>query len=330
MNILRTSDSEIAGEIDRVFRLEIDTLSKVRESLGKEYSDAAQLLLDCPGKVVVTGIGKSGLIAQKIVGTMVSTGTSAIFLHASEAMHGDVGMVKKGDVLLAISKSGETEELLKLFPSIRETGVPIVSITAAIKSSIAEESDLVLFTPVDEEACPLNLAPTSSSTAALVVGDALAMTLMKMSGFQPENYALSHPGGQLGRRLLLRVADIMRSGDNNPTLHLDESVQQMLYEITNKRSGAVSIVDDTGQLLGLVTDHDIRQVLEESRDIFSLKISAIMNETPTYVYSDDKAIIALERMENRDKPFMVLPVLERTKNTVVGMVHLHDLVSAGL
>ena len=330
MNILRTSDSEIAGEIDRVFRLEIDTLSKVRESLGKEYSDEAQLLLDCPGIVVVTGIGKSGLIAQKIVGTMVSTGTSAIFLHASEAMHGDVGMVKKGDVLLAISKSGETEELLKLFPSIREAGVTIVSITAAIKSSIAEESDLVLFTPVDEEACPLNLAPTSSSTAALVVGDALAMTLMKMSGFQPENYALSHPGGQLGRRLLLRVADIMRSGDNNPTLHLDESIQQMLYEITNKRSGAVSIVDDTGQLLGLVTDHDIRQVLEESRDIFSLKISAIMNETPTYVYSDEKAIIALERMENRDKPFMVLPVLERTKNTVVGMVHLHDLVSAGL
>jgi len=199
----------VLHEIDRVFQLEIDTLVKVRESLNGDYARAAELLFACSGKVVVSGAGKSGLIAQKIAATMVSTGTLAIFLHPSDALHGDVGVIREGDVVLAISKSGETEEILDLLPFLKQGAVPLVSITANSESSLAKSSKIVLCTPVEEEACPLNLAPTSSTTAALVVGDALAMTLMKMRGFEPEHFAALHPGGQLGKRLLMTVSDIL-------------------------------------------------------------------------------------------------------------------------
>ena len=317
-------------EIDRVFRLEIETLIKVRETLNGEYGRAAEIMFACSGKVVVTGGGKSGLIAQKIASTMVSTGTLAIFLHPGDAMHGDVGIIREGDVVLAISKSGETEELLNILLYIREVGAPVVSITASPQSALAKGSDLVLFTPVDGEACPLNLAPTSSTTAALVVGDALAMALMKMRGFMPEQFALFHPGGQLGKRLLTTVADIMRSGENTPAIHVKDTVHNMLYEITSKRSGAVSVIDDDGQLIGLVTDHDIRRILEEGQDFFTLDIADIMNKNPTYAHSDEKAVKALDLMENRENPFLVLPVLDRESTKVVGMLHLHDLVAMGL
>ena len=320
----------VLSEIDRVFQLEIDTLVKVRETLNGDYSKAAQLLFNCQGKVVVSGAGKSGLIAQKVAATLVSTGTLAIFLHPGDATHGDAGIIREGDVVLAISKSGETEELLNLLPYLKRVGVPVVSITASPQSSLANGSKIVLFTPVDAEACPLNLAPTSSTTAALVVGDALAMALMKMRGFQPEHFALLHPGGQLGKRLLMTVSDIMRCGENNPVVKVSDTIQDMLYEITSKRCGAVSVIDDVGKLVGLVTDHDIRSVLEQARNLFSLSIADIMNENPTYVRSDAKAVEALDLMENREKPFLVLPVLEQHGNKVVGMVHLHDLVAKGL
>lgn len=317
-------------EIDRVFQLEIDTLVKTKAHLDGNYAKAAELLFDCQGKIVVTGMGKSGLIAQKIAATMVSTGTEAAFLHPAEARHGDAGVLRKGDLLLAISKSGETDELLTLLPYTKQIGVSVVSITAAPASTLAKNSDLTLFTPVDEEACPLNLAPTSSTTAALVVGDALAMTLMRRRGLTPESFALFHPGGQLGKRLLLTVADTMRGEDNNPVMEIGDTVQNMLYEISNKRCGAVSIIDYEGHLMGLVTDRDIRRVLEQKKDLFSLGLGDIMNEEPTYIYSDMKAIEALRLMEDRRKPFVVLPVLDRASNKVVGMVHLHDLVANGL
>ena len=323
-------NSSVLHDIDQVFQLEIDTLIKVRKSLNGDYTRAAEMLFACSGKVVVTGMGKSGLIAQKIVGTMVSTGTSAVFLHPSDAMHGDVGIIRAGDVVLAISKSGESGELLALLPYIKEVGAPVISVTAEPESSLAKGSDLVLYTPVDAEACPLNLAPTSSTTAALVVGDALAMALMKMRGFQPDHFALLHPGGQLGKRLTMTVADIMRSGENNPVVSVNGTVRDMLYEITGKLTGAVSVVDDNGQLLGLVTDHDIRGVLEQGNDLFSLSIADIMNGNPTYIRTDAMAVEALELMENRATPFMILPVLEQKSDKVVGMVHLHDLVARGL
>jgi arabinose-5-phosphate isomerase len=321
---------KVISEIDRVFQLEIETLIKVRESLNESYTAAVELLFSCTGKIVVSGAGKSGLIAQKIAATMVSTGTPAVSLHPSDAMHGDAGVIREGDVFLGISKSGETEELLNLLLYLKQAKVPVISITASADSSLTRGSKIALYTPVDAEACPLNLAPTSSSTAALVVGDALAMALMKMRGFQPEHFAMFHPGGQLGKRLTMTVADIMRSGENNPVVNIDSTLNEMLYEITGKLSGAVSVIDDEGQLLGLVTDHDIRNVLEKGKDLFSLTITDIMNDSPTYICTNEMAITALDLMENRETPFMVLPVLEPNSKKVVGIIHLHDLVTKGL
>jgi len=321
---------KVISEIDRVFQLEIETLIKVRESLNESYTAAVELLFSCTGKIVVSGAGKSGLIAQKIAATMVSTGTPAVSLHPGDAMHGDAGVIHEGDVFLGISKSGETAELLNLLPYLKQAKVPAISITASNDSSLTRGSKIVLYTPVDAEACPLNLAPTSSSTAALVVGDALAMALMKLRGFKPEHFALFHPGGQLGKRLTMTVADIMRSGENNPVVNVDGTLNAMLYEITGKLSGAVSVVDDEGQLLGLVTDRDIRNVLEKGKDLFSLTITDIMNDSPTYISTDEMAVTALDLMENRETPFMVLPVLEPNSKKVVGIIHLHDLVTKGL
>ena len=321
---------KVISEIDRVFQLEIETLIKVRESLNESYTAAVELLFSCTGKIVVSGAGKSGLIAQKIAATMVSTGTPAVSLHPGDAMHGDAGVIHEGDVFLGISKSGETAELLNLLPYLKQAKVPAISITASNDSSLTRGSKIVLYTPVDAEACPLNLAPTSSSTAALVVGDALAMALMKLRGFKSEHFALFHPGGQLGKRLTMTVADIMRSGENNPVVNVDGTLNAMLYEITGKLSGAVSVVDDEGQLLGLVTDRDIRNVLENGKDLFSLTITDIMNDNPTYIRTDEMAVTALDLMENRETPFMVLPVLEPNSKKVVGIMHLHDLVTKGL
>lgn len=321
---------DLAAEIRRVFDLEIETLAKVSEILDDNYVKAAELMFGKSGRIIATGVGKSGLIAQKIASTMVSTGTPAVFLHSGDGMHGDIGVIQNGDVVLAISKSGETEELLNVCLYARQVGASVVSITAIPESSLGRSSDLVLYTPVPEEACPLNLAPTSSTTAALVVGDALAMVLMKMRGFQSNQFAQLHPGGQLGKRLLVTVADVMRGGEDNPVVNIQASVKEMLYQITSKLCGAVSIIDDDYKLLGLITDFDIRRALEDGSDIFSLQNSDIMNPTATYVYSDEMAVTAAHIMEDRPRPFLVLPVIERSTDKVVGMIHLHDMVNKGL
>jgi len=250
-------------------------------------------------------------------------------MHPAEGMHGDIGIAHKDDVIIAISKSGESDELIALLPTIRRIGARFIAITPKAESTIARYADIVLVTPVEEEACPLNMAPTCSTTAALVVGDALAMALMKLRNFQPEDFALYHPGGQLGKRLLLTVSDIMRSGEANPIIGVTAGLSNMLCEITSKRAGAVSVVDDDHHLLGLVTDYDIRRVLEKGGDILAMTVPEIMNKKPTFVYVDEKAIRALEIMESREKPFLVLPVLDR-REKVVGMIHLHDLVARGL
>lgn len=318
------------NEIERVIDLEIQTLLKLRHQVNEAYDKAVNLILESSGKVVVTGVGKSGVIGQKISATMVSTGTTAIFLHSGDSLHGDVGIIREGDVVLALSKSGETQELLSILPYTKSIQVPVVSITADETSALAVNSDIVLHTPVDEEACPLGLAPTSSTTAALVVGDALAMALMKRRSFTADQFAVFHPGGKLGKQLLLTVGDTMRSGDSNPTININHSIADMLFEISSKRCGAVSVIDDTRMLLGLVTDFDIRKVLERRIDLFSLTINEIMNTDPFHVYPETKAIEALRLMENRDKPFLVLPVVESRSGTVVGMTHLHDLVALGI
>ena len=317
-------------EIIRVFDVEIDALTRVRKSLGAAYAEAVQAIFDTSGKVIVTGVGKSGLIGQKIAATMASTGTPAIFLHPADGMHGGLGVVQPGDVVVAIGKSGESEELIAILPPLRTIGARVIAITGNADSTLARSADIVLLADAGMEACPMNLAPTSSTTVALVVGDALAIALMKLRDFRPENFALYHPGGQLGKRLLLTVGDIMRSGTDNPVIHVTASTREMLVEMTGKRMGATSVVDDDGRLLGLVTDYDIRRVLEQRQDLFSMKIVDVMNRHPSYTFSDEKAITALEQMEHREKPFLLLPVLNRETRKVVGMIHLHDLFARGL
>ncbi len=320
---------DLLKELRRVIDLEGKTIAQLSESVGPSFEEAVRLLATCSGRVILTGVGKSGLIAQKIAATLVSTGTPSIFLHAAEGMHGDIGIVTKEDIVIAVGKSGESEELITILPFIRRLGARIISITARTDSTMARTSDLVLMTPIEEEACPLNMAPTCSTTAALVLGDAIAMTLMKLRNFQPNDFALYHPGGQLGKRLLLTVGDMMRSGKDNSVISITSDVKSMLCEITSKHAGAVSVVDDTNRLLGFVTDFDIRRALESGRDLFALTIQEIMNPTPSSIYEDEMAIAALELMERRERPISVLPVLSRTEK-VVGMIHLHDLVAKGL
>ena len=320
---------DILKELRRVIRLEAQAIAHLEESLGPLFEEAVRMLQACTGKVILTGVGKSGLIANKISATMVSTGTPAVFLHGSEGMHGDIGIVAKEDIVIAVGKSGESEELLALLPFIRKIGARIIAITAQTNSTLARVSDLVLVTPIQEEACPLNMAPTCSTTSALVLGDALAMALMKLRSFQPADFALFHPGGQLGKRLLLNVEDLMRTGDGNAVIRLSSTIQNMLCEMTSKRAGAVSVIDEQERLLGLITDFDIRRVLEGGQDLFSLKIREVMNPKPSWVYQDEKAVQALQFMEKREKPISVLPVLDRQEK-VVGMVHLHDLIARGI
>jgi arabinose-5-phosphate isomerase len=322
--------TNLLDEIVRVFEIEIDALTRVRKSVGPAYAEAVRVIYECRGKVIVTGVGKSGLIGQKIAATMASTGTPAIFLHPADGMHGGLGVVQQGDVVVAIGKSGESHELITILPPLRAMGVRVIAITGSAESTLARSADVVLVADAGMEACPMNLAPTSSTTVALVVGDALAVALMKLRDFRPEHFALYHPGGQLGKRLLLTVGDIMRSGADSPMILVYASTRAMLLEMTSKRMGATCVIDDHGNLLGLVTDYDVRHVLERGLDLFSMAIVDVMNPRPSFIFSDEKATVAVEQMENREKPFLLLPVLGRETRKVVGMIHLHDIFARGL
>ena len=309
--------------------IQSESIEKVRSTVGAPFTAAVNAMFKCSGKIVVTGIGKSGIVAQKIASTLSSTGTPAIFLHPVEGAHGSLGMVHKNDIVLAIGKSGESEEILGILPSIRKIGAKIIGLTSNKYSSLAKQSTFVLHMPIDREACPLNLAPTTSSTVALVIGDAVAIALMKMRGFSEENFGLYHPGGLLGRRLLLKISDVMRSGRLNPVVNVKSSMVHLVIEMSRKWAGAVSVVNDKRRLVGLVTDFDLRQAFAEGKAVKSLKIDHVMNPNPTFIYSDEMAVKALEIMESRKKPFTVLPVVDRQKKSV-GMIHLHDLVRKGL
>ena len=320
---------DVIDEIRRVIDIEIEALQSVRENLSPRFEEAVNLIASCDGQVFVAGVGKSGIIGQKIAATLRSTGTPAVFLHATEALHGDVGVVRQEDVVLAIGKSGESSELNTLLRVLKKIKIPIIALTSNGESSLAELADVVLELPILREACPLNLAPTSSTTAALAVGDAIAVTLMKMNEVSEDDFARHHPGGQLGRRLLLHVEDVMRKGAENPIVAADCPIKQMLVDMTAFRVGAVSVIDSESRLIGLVTDYDVRKALESDGEVFALSILDIMNASPDRVYADEKAADALEKMRARLKPTAVLPVLNR-EQVVVGMVHLHDLIAAGL
>ena len=319
----------VAAEIRRVIGLEARTLDRLRASVDGSYQRAVGLLSRCRGKVILTGVGKSGLIAQKVAATLASTGTPAVSLDPAEAMHGGLGLVQRQDLVLAIGKSGESDELNDLLPRLRAIGAKLIAITTEPRSTLARAADVVLVTPVAQEACPLNLTPTCSTTAALAVGDALAVALMKLRNFQAENFAYNHPAGQLGKRLTLTVADVMRKGANNPVVRQDAGVSHMLVELTRQHSGAVSVVDAKGRLKGLITDCDIRRVLEQGCNIQELTIAQIMNPKPTTIRPDALASRAVEIMELRRRPFNVLPVADG-RGRSVGMIQIHDLRARGL
>ncbi|HAH05431.1 MAG TPA: hypothetical protein DCM05_02720 [Elusimicrobia bacterium] len=322
----------VLATIRRVLGLEVQALIRVRESVDASYVRAVRLASRCRGKIIVTGMGKSGLIAQKIAATLSSTGTPALHLHPAEAMHGDLGMVEARDLVLAIGKSGESPELTAILPALRKIGVKIIAMTSRPRSTLARSAQTVLLLPVDREACPLNLAPTCSTTAALAVGDALAVALMELRGFGREHFARLHPGGPLGRRLTLKVEDIMRSGEDNPLIRADASIQRLLSEITSKQAGAVNVIDRKGRLIGLVTDFDIRRTLRQlpkGRDLLALTIPEVMNPKPTAILASRPALEAVELMADRKDPFNVLPVVDG-RGRSVGLVQVHDLRAHGL
>ena len=319
----------IKEEILRVLDIEIEGLQAVRSNIDDCFVTAVERIASCQGQLFITGVGKSGIVANKIAATLRSTGTGATFLHSGEALHGDVGIIRSDDIVVALGKSGETAELNSLLRILKKQGTTIISMTSSASSPMALLSDIVLNLTIPREACPLNLAPTTSTTAALAVGDAIAVALMKLKDVSAEDFARHHPGGQLGARWLLSVGDVMKRGKENAVIEASHSIKEMLARITEFRVGAISVVDPEGKLLGLVTDYDIRRILESDRDIFSLKISELMNPKPEWILDEAKAIEALELMRTRDKPFAVLPVLNRN-GVVVGMIQVHDLISAGL
>ncbi len=285
-----------------------------------------QTSLEQGGKIVVTGLGKSGKIAQKIVATMCSTGSLAVFLHPTEGLHGDVGLVSKKDVVLALSYTGNTDELVKLMPSLKNLGVKVVGVGGNAQSRIAELCDVWIDASVDQEACPHNLAPTTSTTLALAIGDALAIALMQIRGFDAEAFAVNHPGGALGRRLTLKVADLMHQGDAVPLAKADAPVEEVLMTLTKKRLGAVLVVDGK-KLLGIITEGDIRRALQHREKFFSMKAKEVMTAKPVTVGSGEMAKAALDLMENRPHQIYILPVVS-SAGEWEGIIRLHDLVKS--
>lgn len=321
------SDQDLITSGRRTVRLEQDAIAALDARIGPAFVRACQLILDCQGRVVVTGMGKSGHIGHKIAATLASTGTPAFFVHPGEASHGDLGMITRGDLVLAISNSGNSPEILTLLPIFKRLGLNMITMTGKLHSPLAEAAEVALDVSVVSEACPLDLAPTSSTTATLVMGDALAVALLEARGFTAEDFALSHPGGILGRRLLLRVSDIMHSGERVPMVRPDISLLDALGEITNKGLGMTTVVDEQQRLLGVFTDGDLRRAVDRGHDIRSLTIAAAMTRNPTVVRKEALAAEALTTMENRK---ITTLVVADEQNRAVGVIHMHDLLRAGL
>lgn len=314
----------------QVLRLEAEAVLEQVERIDEHFKAAVEMIMACPGRTVITGMGKSGIIGRKMAATLASTGTPSFYLHPAEGIHGDLGMVTEGDVVIALSNSGETGEVLHILPSLRRIGAKLIAMVGNPNSTLAKNSDIVLNVGVSREACPLGLAPTSSTTAALAFGDALALALLSKRKFTASQFAVFHPGGSLGRRLLLTVEDIMHSGDENPLVKADLSVQEALFVITDKGLGAVSVVDGEGKMLGVLTDGDIRRGLSKGVDFLKRSVTELMTASPKTITKDKLAAQALHIMEsNRPKPITVLPVVD-AENHVIGLLHMTDLVRQGV
>jgi arabinose-5-phosphate isomerase len=319
----------VIEEARRVLRVEASAILDLVERIDERFERTVDLLFHCRGKVVLMGMGKSGLVARKIAATFASTGTPSFFLHPAEGLNGDFGMMAKEDVVIAISNSGETRELLEMLPLIKRYGNRLVTLTGNLKSTLAGAGDLSLDIHVAEEACPLGLAPTASTTATLAMGDALAVALMEKRGFKKEDFALRHPGGSLGKRLLLKVQDLMHVGRSLPMVGEMAPMKEAIFEITSKRLGVTGVCNEEGQLTGVVTDGDLRRALEKYDDLIKRKVTEVMTRNPKRVEKGALAAEAVQKMEEYSitSLFVFGDLRDRAP---VGIIHLHDLLKAGI
>lgn len=324
IDVLVESEWSACDVARRVMDIEAAAILAVSARLDAQFSQACQLMLACRGRVVIMGMGKSGHVARKIAATMASTGTPAFFVHPGEAAHGDLGMITSADIVLALSNSGESDEIVALLPSLKRLGVPIVAMTGNAKSTLGQESCLHLDVAVAEEACPLNLAPTASTTVALALGDALAVALLEARGFQAEDFALSHPGGTLGRRLLVHVRDLMHHGERLPVVRDDVPLRDALLEISRKGLGMTAVVNAAGDLVGVYTDGDLRRTLDRDLDLRTTLVSAVMTPNPATIEASRLAAEAVQVMESR----RINGLLVQDQGRLVGALNMHDLLRA--
>jgi arabinose-5-phosphate isomerase len=310
-----------------VFDVEIDALKTVRQNLDAHFVQAISLLEKCQGRVVITGMGKSGIIGKKIAATLSSTGTPSLFLHPAEGSHGDLGVLTRQDVVIAISNSGETPEILGILPLIKRFGVSLISMTGKPESTLGQQGDCVLNIAVPREACPLGLAPTASTTATLAMGDALAVTLLERRGFSEEDFALFHPAGSLGKRLLLRVQDLMHTDNTLPLITENTPFLDALVAVSEKKLGVGIITDNQGQMVGILTDGDVRRALTRFEDPRQIPLTDIITRSPKTIEADELAVTALRLMENHQ---ITVLVINNDQQKPIGLIHLHDLLKAGL
>jgi arabinose-5-phosphate isomerase len=322
------NDSERMIELGReVVDIECNAVAALRGRIGEDFARACRLMMHCEGRVVVTGMGKSGHIGSKIAATLASTGTPAFFVHPGEASHGDLGMITPGDVVLALSNSGETGEVLTILPLLKRMGVPLIALTGNPGSTLAREAEVHLDVSVEKEACPLDLAPTASTTAALVMGDALAIALLQARGFTHEDFALSHPGGSLGKRLLLRVSDLMHAGERLPVVRESDPLREALLEMTAKGLGMTAILDANDSLVGVFTDGDLRRCFDARHDLHDARVGDVMTRGGVRIQADRLAAEALKLMQ--DRQINALLVVDG-EDRLVGALNMHDLLRAGV
>ena len=314
------------AEGKRVFDIEIEALRRTRDALDNTFVEILDLITNCKGKVVVTGMGKPGHIANKLAATLASLGTPAFFLHPGEAMHGDLGMISPNDIVIAISYSGESDEIVRILPNIKIIGATLVGITGNSNSSLAHAADIVQVFPEFREACHLGLAPTSSTTAALCYGDSLAVVASGIYGFNDVDFGKYHPAGTLGKRVILKVSDLMAKCEKNAIIHVNVPLKDAIVELSQKGLGAVSVVDDLDRLLGIITDGDLRRQLEKRSDIYSMQVETVMTTKPVVITEDKLAAEALRIMKERN--ITCLPVLKCEK--VVGMIRIQDIIGVGI
>jgi arabinose-5-phosphate isomerase len=315
------------AQAQRTLLMEAQAIEHLANRLGETFEAAVRLLLACKGRVVVTGMGKSGLVGQKIAATLSSTGTPSFFLHPAEGSHGDLGMVTSRDVLITLSNSGETQEVIALMPVIKRMGVPMIAMVGRLESTLANMSEVSLDVSVEGEACPMGLAPTCSTTAAMAMGDALAVTLLDQRGFGPEQFAFFHPGGSLGKKLLLKVSDRMHAGHHIPLVQETDLVRDAMLEMTAKRFGMTGVTDERGVLVGIFTDGDLRRKLERQDGLLYMRVGEIMTRNPKTIRDDALAVEAIKSME--EGKITSLFVMGGDEQ-LVGVIHLHDLLEAGL